>query len=1033
MTATVSSQYSLPPAVAALEAYPWLRSSVETSLRRQTALVIGQAKIFRGHRAVLAELVTALREVKGGLVALEGQPGSGVTTLLAYLAATQPWAFWFCDDDAGQGATLLHAQLIALHDLSVPLVAPSAGTDPVALEVLLDEIASRRTSGSPVVLLIDPPGSRNQPREPFPPVVPARVPPNVVLVYGCTPGAPLPLAASARVALASAGSDLARDQAAVLRAAGCPEAWIEPVVVAAQGNFLYLRLAYALLRRGKTDSHVLKPGVDTLHDVWWQSLDPVGRRLALILAAAGDPLPAALCSELLGVDARPMLAQSEGWVDKRAGFSAHPHYHLHHWSTREYLARRHAKALAQVHADIAMLSPLARAEPHGAADQHTSPSSGYQVSGDDPSTAYLLREAARHAALGTPHTQALLLPRVTQRGWIRAHERANGTLANAARDLAWELRVASRTGPLWRLVRSAVLAGTLAALARSLSPDAALSALSIALERGGRESGLKRVLALVDQLPDGQARALVLRQLGEACYSARMRTSAMRLLSQALDLEEQKTPRVWREQREQLHAALASAALHLGEVEAALEICARIEHIERRGMAETNVIRWLLEHGDLTRARGLANAIAHESLGAWARAEVAVALSRAGERQATEECLAHVDVETAYAWAQIELACDDAAHDEEAAYARINRLESPTQRDRGLTRLAHALALADKDGDALHAAGQINDVAVRVSALLDLRLTLEGLVAMLALEQATSAIETLTGDVRIPLVASLAAAHAALGRRERAIGIAQQLAEGEERDRALSRVAVALARWGDYEQGKTIAHELTDDDERDWTLDELTRILAGSGRWQEAQDLGQEIRATELRARTLAELAIARARADDPVAALQLACSIPMATERVRALTIIAPVLIAADHIAEALAVSGVWTVERGTWKERSQSTTYLPTVDARSRYLAAVVTALAEHGNLAQAHEVTAVIPRPVERARAYLAIARAAVDRNRALSRAALGTALRSAVLGRAETFRLLEQAAPVLALLEGAPVLTRVAAIIDEIDTW
>lgn len=645
-----------------------------------------------------------------------------------------------------------------------------------------------------------------------------------------------------------------------------------------------------------------------------------------------------------------------------------------------------------------------------------------------------MEQAARHAALGPPDIQTHVLPYVATRKWVHAHERHSGNMTSAARDLAWELHCAVEQGPLLRLVRSAALAGTLSALARALTPDAAIAALSIALEHNnGRESGLKRVLELVNQLPDGRDKALVLRQLGEACYGARMRTSAMRLLSQALDLEEQTTPRVWREQREQLYMAMANAALYLGNIEAALEISARIEHRERRGMATTNVIRQLLEQGNLDRAQMIASTIEHESLSAWAQAEVAVALARSGNLPAAEELLSQVTVETANAWAQIELACDDATRDEYAAHARINRLASSTQRDRGLTRLAHALALADKDGDALHVAGQISDIAMRVTALLDLRLTLEGLVAMLALEQATSAIEALTGDARVPLVAALSAAHAALGRRERAIGIAQQLAEGEERDRALSRVAVALARWGDYEQGKALAHELADDDERDWTLDELTRILANSGHWQDAYNLGMEISAAELRAHALAELAIAQARTNDPVAALQIAQHIPVASERIRALIIMVPALVAANHVAAALAVTGIEAGVNEAWTETTAMVPYVFTVDTRSRYLAALAIALAEYSQLSQAQEITRFIARPVDRARVYLAIAQAAVAHDQVQSQAALGKALRTAILGRDEAFWLLEQAVPVLASLEGAALLTHAAAAINELDSW
>lgn len=1030
VTASPSSQLNLPPALAALDSYPWLRAPLKTSLTQQADRVLERMATFTGRRATLAELNAALHSLSSGMIALEGPAGSGVTALLAHMAATQPYAFWFSNDDGRQGASALYAQIIALqrhigtHFNVPPLVAPSTPTDPTALERLLDEVSALRPADTPLVLLIDPPTCDTQPRDPFPMPFPARLPPHVLVVYGCTPAAALPFRPDVRIKLPRDGSEVRHDQELVLRARGCPDAWIAPIIAAAQGNFLYARIAYELLRREKLAVYALKPGLEALYKAWWSGLDAHGRHLALLLASAGEPLPGSICAELLGNDPQPLLADWEKWlVTSDTGSPAIQRYQFYHWTTQNYLARRHSKALKQVHADVVALSLRTMAT-----RQRNSTSSHHPLA-----SAYLLRQFARHAALGTRHTQKVALPLVARREWIRAQERISGVLVDAARDLAWELHSAAKSGPILRLTRSAALAGTLASHARMLSPDAAIAALSTAMEQGGRESGLKRVLALVDQLPDVQAKAQVLRQLGEACYAARLRTSAMRLLSQALDLEEQKSPRAWREQREQLHAALADAALNLGAIEAALEISARIGHAERRGMAETQGVRWLIEHGNLPHAREVARSITHESMGAWAQAEVAVALARTGDLTAAEALLSGVTVETASAWAQIELACDEAAHDEDAACARIERLDSPHQRDRGLKHLAHALALADKDGDALDVAGRIQHTDTRVGALLDLRLTLEGLVAMLALEQATTAIDSLTDNARVPLIAALAAAHAALGRHDRAIGIAYQLAEGEGRDRALSRVAVALAGWGDYDQGQAIAHQITDDDERDWTLDELTRILSNAGRWQEAWELGQKICADELRARTLAELAIARARASDPRAALQIAQGITHTSERSRALTIIAPLLVAQDHVAEALAVSGEWKREEGVWRERSTGYAQLPTVDTRSRYLAAVAIALTDCGHLAQAQAITASIPRPLDRARAYLAIARVAAPHDQARATNALGIALGAAIIGRDEAFRLLEQAAPVLALLGGAPLLTGVAAAVDEIDSW
>jgi hypothetical protein len=381
--------------------------------------------------------------------------------------------------------------------------------------------------------------------------------------------------------------------------------------------------------------------------------------------------------------------------------------------------------------------------------------------------------------------------------------------------------------------------------------------------------------------------------------------------------------------------------------------------------------------------------------------------------------LEEITLETVAAWAQIELACDLAASDDLAARARIDALPSPGQRDRGLARLAHALALAEKDGDALAAAEQIGAVETRVAALLDLRLTLDGLVAMLAVERATSDIGALTGDDRAPLLAALAAAHAAIGRREDALRITAQLPEGEERDRALAKVAVAIAQSGDYPAAQVILVRLDDDDERDWAKDEIARILAGSGRWDECLALVAMIGADDQRARTAADMAIDRARAGDPLDALGQAATIDAPADRARALTLVAPLLVAAGHVGAAMSVDG----QPGL----------LASAEARGRYLAAVAAALAEAGRYDKALEVIARILRPTDRARGGIALAQALAPSDRAGAVSALGAALRSATIGREEALRALELTAPTLAILGGGDLLAAAAAAVDEIDRW
>lgn len=733
----------------------------------------------------------------------------------------------------------------------------------------------------------------------------------------------------------------------------------------------------------------------------------MGQRLALLLAAASDPLPLPIAADLLGVDPEPLLLRWEALELLDFVMQATPHEPdmppgpplmlatFTHTALSDFLAVRAPAGLEQAHGDLADLAMGSIAD--GAIGR------------------YLSRQLARHAALGPRAERAARLARATSREWVRAHER-QASLADAHSDAAWEMRAAV-DGPPLRAVRAAALAGTLATRARTLNDDSAVEALVAGIAGGGREAALKRVIELVDHLPDGADKAQTLRRLGEACYGARMRSSAMRMLSRALDLEANPTSRGWREQREQLFVALASAAIGLGETTVALAIGERIEHLERRAVVETQVVRHLIAAGDLDRARRVARGILHESMGAWARAEVAVALTRAGDPRGAM-ILEEITLETVAAWAQIELACDMAGSDDRAARARIDALPSLGQRDRGLARLAHALALAEKDGDALSAAEQIGTVEVRVAALLDLRLNLDGLVAMLAIERATSDIGALTGDDRAPLLAALAAAHAAIGRREGALQITAQLPEGEERDRALTKVAVAIAQSGDYPAALSTLEQIDDDDERDWAKDEIARLLAADGRWDACLALVASIVADDQRARAAADLAIERARAGDPLAALWQAAAIDVPADRARALTLIAPLLVAAGRDGDALADGSI---------------RLLATAEARGRYFAAVATALADAGRYDDAGAVILRIVRPADRSRAGVALAHALAIAGQPGAEAALGAALRAATIGREEALRALELAAPSLAVLGGGELLAAAAAAVDEVDGW
>jgi tetratricopeptide (TPR) repeat protein len=1062
VTLAITPQSGRPPALAALDGYLLLRASVETSLARQEVALARWARRYQP--SLLAEVDRALQQVRSGVIALVGPPGSGVTSLLAHLAASHPYAFWFCDEDSAQGAVALCVQLIGLYRVQVPLPPPAANSDPKALEQFLAGVAAQHAASQqdpdniqPIVLVIDAPAPRQQPSSPLPLVFPATLPDHLLILYGCTPDTPLPFTPDIHISLPLSGNEIRREQALTLQADGCPPEWFGTLVAAAQGNFLFLRIAAGLVKQGVLDKASLRVGLESLYEHWWGTLDEQGQRLALMMAAAGESLPIALCNELLGIDAVPLLDTWEaiGIVTRRTA-STDSEVLFAHWSLEDYLARQHPTALAQVHADI--VEYTLRLEQGGSYTSQgaTGEKGGGEKAMPDPSPspvagqaaahrAYLNRNFARHAALGTYHTRHTLLPMVAQRPWVRNQERRSGNLFQASRDLAWELYTTTDLAAyqeqetaegetckldemLLRVGRSVVLTGTLLSLSRSLAPDVAVEALNVALEQLGRETGLKRVLDVVEQLPDGRSKAQVFRKLGEACYAAKMRSSAMRLLSQALDLEEQRIPASWQEQRDQLLTALARAALDQHEVDAALEISGYIGHIEKRGMAETVVVRHLLGIGELLQARRVAGAIHHESLGAWAMAEVAVAQARSGDTYTAEMLLADIATETARAWAEIELACDQASHDAAAAKSRIEQLESSNQQEHGLARLSETLARAGQETEALQVAKQIGTISLRVSTLLNLRSVVGTTVAMAALEQANAAIKTLQDDMRVPLVTMLAAAYASLGHQQEALDVASQLSTEEERDRAHSRVAVALTQAGYHREGLEIARGLSDQDERDWTLDELARVFSEHGAWQEAQALALEIKDDRDRDRALANVCIALLQTGAPLPALWLTRKIETPYERSRALTIIAPLLVAAGHTEEAINASEAIGKHTDTKKPvaplRSEQT---------SRYLAAIAMALTEQGDPDRSLELIPAITVPFEQARCFLAIALATAPHNLARSFAALGKAIRLATTDRAGAFRVLEQAAPVLALAGGTNLLVSLARAVKEIDAW
>lgn len=1021
MTETDQTAHQLPepvpPAVAALQRMPLLLQTVQASIHAQVALIQRTAPAFTGQRLPLTRLEVALQSQQSGVVRLEGTPGSGITTLLAHLASTRPMPFWFADADQGNGVAALAAQIIALYDLDVPLIPPATRINAHALEAVL-VAAVQCKPDRPLIILIDLPTCPSQPLRSLPLLLPHTLPEGCMLVIGAQPTTELPFLPLEQITLPQRGSGSLRDQSQLLLRMGCTSADMMPLITAAQGNLLHLRLAYQMVQAGMLTSEQVRPELSALYAVWWQHLPVQEQRLALLLGAAGEPLPLALCQQVLQFDPQPTLSQ---WQQLGLVQLTTTHVSLDHWSLRSFIDTHAPDALAAMHATLARTA-LHVFERDGSLGSSPTNTPSAASSSLNPVGHYLARQFSRHAALSHPPQRAALLPYVTQRAWVRAQERRTSSLLDAAHDAAWELRDAAHAGDVVRLVRAATLTGSLIALSQTMPPDAATHALHIAVERLGRETGLRRVQTLIEQLPDTHPKALVLRQVGEACYTLRMRTSAMRLLSQALDIEELKFPATWHEQRDTLHTELARTALQHTDVGVALQIARRIAHVERRGALETEIMRWLLQHEQYAAAQQLADQIEHTSMQAWAQSEVVVRLARMGVTDDPDALLSTVALETARSWAVIELACDLAAHDEEAAIARIEQLPTPTQQDRGRAQLAQALADADKDGDALAVAGRIQDVAVRVSALLDLRLRLEGLVAMLALEQATSVINRLPREVRVPLVAMLAAAYAALGNRAKAYEVAQQLPTGEEQDRALSRVAVALAQRGDLADGIAAAQALADLDERDWTLDELTHLLAERQEWAQAHAIAMQISAARERDRALADLAIARARSDAPLEAMESLAAIIVPDEYIRAITMAAPALVASGNTAAAQSLL--------------DSDHHTLTLQQRSRVLAVIAAALIEHGrpdDLAQARSLISTMSEPLDQARTHLALARYAAASDPQTAFAELGASMQVALYGRDDLFRVLPSAAPIFALLGGPALLDTLSAAIEEIDHW
>lgn len=978
-----------PPAFAALADFPQLQLQCGPALAAQARRAAERNATAVPRPAAFAALAAELRG--GRLIALECPRGHGATTLLCTLAAARRYALWLPEDDAGAGMEALCAQVLALARLTPSLLPPAAGRDALTLERLLTEAGAARAPDDPLVVLV---GRRpDEQATPLPPPFPAQVPPGVAIVLACAPGEALPLPADARVGLAAPPPELI----AAARGFGAAPELAAAIAERAGGSFLYVRLAAGLCASGTLLAADLPAGLAALHAWCWERANLAERRLAARLAAAGEPIEPALLASAAGVGAAALGAWARRWRVLLAIEGGR--VRLYHPATLAFVQKQSGDALAMSHAAYVR---LARERAGGALARLSA--------GENR---YLLNQLARHVALGPPEAQATA-PELATRSWAVARERVSGGLAEAAQDMAWLLRASAVAAEPLALVRHAMLAGLLAHLGRRLAPDAPAEAFEAAVAQGSpREATLRRVREMLGQVADGPSKAQALRRLGEVCYALRMRASAMRMLSEALDLETPGPSRQWRDEREETLVAFARAAVAIDMPQTALGITARISHAERRGMIETEVVRWLLERGQRTRAEEVAYAIGHTAMHEWAMAEVAVGHARAGDFARGETVLGTLRTETAIAWARTELACDAARHGVAHALGQLAPIQNNGLLDRALALVAVALALGGHPEAALDAARDIGDRAIRTRALIDLAgAHLPNATAALA--QAAAALAELTGDERAPLVAELAAAHATFGRLEVALRTAELLDEDEERDRAQSRVAVALARAGAAGDARIVAEAIGDDDERDWAFDELARLAATREAWDEALQLAGEIVAGEQRAHTLADLAISQARAGAAAQAHALAARIEPAAERLRALTTIAAPLIAQGRLDVA-------------YHQAKQ----LNDPDQRARYQAALVVALAEHGDVAAAAALAEAIARPAERMRALAGLAAAASP---ALARQALGAALRiAAPQGRSETFRCLGWCTGTLARLGGADLLLAAASAIDEIDSW
>ena len=982
----------VPLAFQQLQSAPLLYSQVAAAVEAQQALIDASITAAIPRPELLAQIEDCIQTMGSGVLAIRATPGSGLTTLLCQLAITHPYALWLPACSGADGYEALCAQIIALQRHPVALLPPAARRDATTLERLLAELPAE---DQPIVVIID---TRSDTLiDPLPLPFPAMLPDGVLLIAGCSLDETLPLPIDQTIILAPDQPRLVAELLQLAHTHGCDAEQAQNIVAHSQNSWLYVQLACGLLHSPAWPAQAALPdGLEALHAAWWRILNTQQRWILQLLAAAEQPVELGDLAVLTQLDMQELEQQlgilAPLLVQHKSGLA------LLHYATRVAIVRA-SGGLEPAHAAFAALQ-LAGEE-----------------SASRASHSFIIHRTTRHIALSDAATRLEYSQLPETRAWIMNQERQSGTMRAAAQEQQWSLYTAANDGSLLRLVRSAVLAGTLTLRARMLPRDSA-AVLHAAMAGGAqREPVLSRLLTLLAQLPAGREKASMLRSFGEACYALGMRAPAMRMLSEALDLEVQGLPRSWHDEREELLVALSRAAIAHGWHNTALGITTLITHAERRGMMDTEVVRALINARQLTRAEEVAYAIAHPSAHDWAMAEVAVGHARAGDQERATIIQETLRAPTTIAWAITELASDAAQQGQPHAIQAALQISQPTLRDRALAQVTQGLAEQQLMIEAFAATTSISNPEIRVRTLITIA-NINAEAAPVALAGAARLLSQIEEATRSSMIAHLAAAYASISRTEHAHELLLQLPPGEERDRAQSRMASTLMQRGMMSEALNIARAIIDADERSWALDDLARLMGQRAIWQPAFDLITEIEDHGQREHSEGDIIIAWARAGYPEQAQARALAMTSTAECLRALIAITePLASFADPEA------------------MHKPLTHVSDPDQCSRYQAAGSAALAAQGHYEAAQDLAAMIVRPFERARAFATLARALATRgHREQAQSALGLALREAAwLGRVETLACLTWSAETLALLGGDELLLSVASVLDELDTW